>query len=162
MDNRPFIIISPGRSGSSYVAGNFAKAGVFGGTMREGDEWNPDGYYENIRLHRLLRENFGSDWVQGALPEEIPEWRGIVKEVMFSEGYSGGPWFFKCGAFYWKCFQSFNPVYVKVWRDRHRILESFKRTNFLIRFNDKQIEKIVDRQHRVMREIEGIDVRIEQ
>jgi len=157
--DRPLLIISPGRSGSSYTAKQFHDAGVFGGILRKGDRHNPQGYFENIKLHRELRIWYGIDWVSGPFPQEHTDWNKHVCQVMNREGYQGGPWFFKCGAFYWETFQSFNPVYVKVWRDREKILNSFKRTGMLARFGE-QMPQIVDRQHEAMKSIPGIDVYI--
>lgn len=150
-----FVVISPGRSGSSYVGSCLAKAGLFGGEMRKGDQWNEGGYFENIRLHSMLRQWYGSDWL-GPFPDEKPGWHEAVSSVLDHE-----PWFFKGGAFYWKTFASFDPVYIKVWRDRDKILRSFRRCGFLQnRFSWQEIALIVDRQHEAMKEIPGLDVHI--
>ena len=85
--DRPLIVISPGRSGSSWTAGKLARAGVFGGHMRPGDRWNEDGYFENIALHKALRDWYGSDWVRGPFPEEHPDWHFFVSDTLESEGY---------------------------------------------------------------------------
>lgn len=157
---KPFIIISPGRSASSWVAKQFHDAGVFGGEMRKGDRWNPEGYFENIQLHKALRQWYGQDWVTGDFPEAVNGWGNFVHLKLLSEGYRGGPWFFKCGTFYYDTFKPFDPVYVKVWRDPYKILKSFKNCGFLNRFTESERQTIIERQHEKMREIEGLDIHV--
>jgi len=161
--DRPIFIISPGRSGSSWTAKQFADAGVWCGECRPPDHNNPMGYFENIQLKQRLIKIHGRDWL-GPFPDENPAWSQKVKEIIRSQGYKDGPWLFKIGAFYWKCMKSFDPVYVKVWRPREKILASYHRLKWLDsgqnRYNDAEIEQIIDRQHDAMRGIEGMDVRI--
>ena len=158
---RPVIIISTGRSGSSYTAKQFADAGFWHGVCRPGDQHNPEGYFENIRLKRDCQKLHGRDWASGAFPDEHPRWHQAVLENIEREGWRGEPWFFKIGAFYWKCFRSFDPVFVKVWRPREKILASYERLGWLSRrYALDEQERIIDRQHEAMREIPGMDVHI--
>jgi hypothetical protein len=157
---RPFIIISAGRSGSSYTAKQFADAGVWCGKYTPGDHNNPDGYYENNAIKLALTRIHGRDWL-GPFPEERSGFSGVVRQVLDSEGYRDGPWLFKCGAFYWKCFKSFNPVYVKAWRQPEKIMLSYQRIGWLAqKYTDEEIETIIRRQHDAMKEIPGLDCHI--
>lgn len=157
---RPFIIVSPGRSGSSYVAKQFHDAGLWGGKLVPGGPPNPEGYYENLKLNNLFKNGYGRSWVTGDFPEEKPEWGGAVREVLHHEGYDGGPWFVKCGAFYWKIWKSFDPIYIKVWRCYPSILKSYQKTHMLNRFSDSEVEIIIKRQLKEMENIPGLDVHI--
>ena len=161
--DRPIFIISPGRSGSSWTAKQFADAGVWHGMCRAPDKNNPMGYYENVKLKQCLIKLHGRDWLK-PFPNEHPEWADEATAIIRSQGYTGGPWLFKVGAVYWKCMRSFNPVYVKVWRPREKILASYHRLGWLNsgqnRYTESEIEQIIDRQHEAMGKIDGMDVQI--
>ena len=159
--NRPFIIVSPGRSGSSFVAKTFHDAGVWGGKLVPGNQHNPDGYYENAQFNNMFKGLYGKDWATGEFPEERLEWHGAVLKVLFQEGLKQGqPWFVKCGAFYWKIWQSFSPVYIKVWRSYPDIWKSYDKTHMLNQFSDEEIKTIIQRQLTEMEGIPGLDVHI--
>ena len=156
-----FLVISPGRSGSSYVAGKLIKGGIWGGRMRGGNQWNPGGYFENIELHRLVRQWYGTEWASGEFPREQIGWHDKVKRVIESQGYTDGPWLFKVGAFYWKTFESFEPTIIKVWRDPDLIYQSYMNCGFLSdKFSEDEIKHIIERQHKEMETIQGLDVKI--
>ena len=158
--NRPFIIVSPGRSGSSYVAKQLHDAGVWGGKLIPGNQHNPGGYYENAQFNNMFKGQYGKDWATGAFPEEHKDWNKMVQNALTREGYIKGPWFVKCGAFYWKIWKSFDPIYVKVWRSYYSIRTSYLRTHMLNQFTDEEIKTIIQRQLTEMENIPGLDVHI--
>jgi len=157
---RPFIIVSPGRSGSSFVAKTFHEAGVWGGKLVPGNPHNPEGYYENVQLNNMFKGLYGKDWATGDFPEEAKDWNQMVQNVLTREGYIKGPWFVKCGAFYWKIWKSFDPIYVKVWRNYHSIRKSYDKTHMLNQFSNNEIKTIIQRQLTEMKNIPGLDVLI--
>lgn len=158
MAGRPIIVLSPGRSGSSLVAGIFAAHGVWTGDTMPGNEHNPHGYFENREMRRYMLYVHGRGWL-GEPPEAAETWPNVVRGTLNNQGYKEGPWLFKCGAFYWKVWQPFAPLYVKVWRPIEAILASFERCGFLKgRYTDTQICDIVTRQHGLMKHIHGPDI----
>jgi len=92
---RAVAVISPGRSGSSLVAGLLACHGVWVGETRPPDRWNRRGYFENTELKRALIRRFGRDWL-GAFPQPDDQWPGgawpgEVARILKSQGYGNGP-----------------------------------------------------------------------
>lgn len=157
--DRLTVIISPGRSGSSYTAYHFDRMGFFSGKTRKADPNNLMGYFENREIHKKAKDLHGADWLDPNAPVEHPKFHNFIEKTMKRQGYQGGPWFIKIGAYYWRTFESFNPVYVKVWRDPELIFQSYKRLGWLGRFGgDGAIRTIIENQHNMMRSIEGPDI----
>lgn len=151
------LIISPGRSGSSMVAGLFAEHGVWAGDCRRGDSRNPKGYFENKVIQEKMKDRFGVDWL-GEFPEVDLAWPGVVKQTLERQKCTE-PWLFKTGAFYWKVWKPFDPVFVKVWRPEEEILSSYARCGFLRnRYSQKEIRRVVSRQLEAMKSIDGPDI----
>jgi len=166
VSSRAVVVISPGRSGSSLVAGLLAGHGVWVGETRPPDQWNPRGYFENTELKRALVKRFGRDWL-GAFPQpddQCPSgaWQVEVARILKAQGYETGPWAFKGGAFYWKVWQPFEPVFIKVWREPGAILRSYRRCRFLNKYTESQAARIVARQHEAMAQIAGPDIMADQ
>ena len=157
MARRAVAVISPGRSGSSLVAGLLAGHGVWVGETRPPDRWNRSGYFENTELKQALIRRFGRDWL-GAFPQAGEGWPGEVARILKAQGYETGPWAFKGGAFYWQVWQPFDPVFIKVWREPGAILRSYRRCRFLNKYTEDQVARIVARQHRAMARIHGPDI----
>ena len=86
---KPILILSPGRSGSSLVAGIFAKHGVWTGNCHPGNKYNPEGYFENIAIQRAMQNHFGRDWL-GNFPQADDVFPHMVKSIMAQEGYTDG------------------------------------------------------------------------
>lgn len=55
-------VVGPSRSGTSMIAGLFAAHGVFFGRTRDGDEYNPKGYFEHGWLKSLREIPKPDDW----------------------------------------------------------------------------------------------------
>jgi hypothetical protein len=156
------LILSPGRSGSSMVAGLFAQHGAWVGQSLPGNSHNPKGYFENGRIKRRMIKLHGRDW-PGPFPKMHGSWPSQVKRVLRSEGYEDGPWFFKTRAFYWHVWKQWEPVVVKVWRDREDIFDSYNRASFLTgRYTEAGVALMVDRQHDLMRKINGFDIQAQR
>ena len=52
--NKIVFIASPPRSGSSMLTKLFYENGFWIGNTKKGDQWNIDGYFENLKLTQLL------------------------------------------------------------------------------------------------------------
>lgn len=96
----PILIIGAPRSGTSLTAGIIEACGAFGGASRFADSSNPKGYFENDRLltffNDIVMENA---WLflhaEDDLTCDVSEIRRRVEEMLQSDGYAGGPWYFK-------------------------------------------------------------------
>jgi hypothetical protein len=104
--NSPVFILGVPRSGTSLVTGLLALNGLWVGQTLQGDEANPKGYFENIRLRENINKGLltrlGADrsGVQSFPPmtglPRVPNLRKVVFEMITEEGYNGsGPWGFK-------------------------------------------------------------------
>jgi len=101
----PILITGAARSGTSMVAGAIHLCGAFGGNMSGPNRNNQKGMFENARIRNNITKPYlsaiGVDRLgQYPLPDVsslvIPtDWRRQVEKVMISEGYKGGPWFYK-------------------------------------------------------------------
>lgn len=119
----PIIIIGIPRSGTSMVAGIFAKHGVFFGNCRPADKYNPKGYYENITISNLIRNR-----------EMIDKYK--ITDILKNEGYNGGPWAVKhsIGAIkYWE--KDIKPKIIHCKRPINPTFQSYKKF-FSINFNN--------------------------
>lgn len=123
------LILTIGRSGSSMVSGIFAKHGLWAGDLKKADQWNKRGYFENMELREALKRRFG--WPPRFIPELHPEWRAEVHRIIRSQGWNGQPWMFKCGVSYWRVWEDFKPVVVKVHRPIEDVMASYRRSNKL-------------------------------
>jgi hypothetical protein len=158
---KPIIIISPGRSGSSMVAGLFKEHGAWTGKTKPGDKDNPNGFFENTAIKNAMLRRFGRDWL-GQPPEAQDEWMEQVFRIMSEEGYIGGPWLFKTGALYYQVWEPFAPLFVKVWRLRTDILKSYDRCGYLSEYEPSGRSAIVERQHGIMEMLPGPDIIADQ
>lgn len=113
-----------GRSGSSMVANILHDAGVWFGNCREGDHWNPKGYFENISIKTRIYQTYGKDWFG-----EPPTKKIHVDDILEGQDYRGGPWAVKHGAFYARIWE--DPFCVCVYRPVGKILESYERCGWL-------------------------------
>ena len=108
----------------------------------------------------MLRR-FGHDWL-GPPPEPDRHWPGEVRRTIASQGYEDGHWLFKTGAFYWKTWAPFKPIFVKVWREPDAIQRSYRRCGFLDGFTGHELSQLIARQHQAMGQIAGPDVMADQ
>lgn len=154
------IVLTTGRSGSSLVAGLIVKHGVWVAGCRPGNQFNPKGFFENAILKQKMINRFGRDWL-GPFPDPHPQWPRQVMALIRSQGYEGGPWLYKCGASYWKVWEPLKPLFIKVWRNEKRILESYERCGFLRAFGPDGTRKIVQRQLAAMKDIPGLNVNVD-
>lgn len=145
-----------GRSGSSMVSGIFKEHGVWVGPSKDGDGRNPKGYFENQKLKRVLREEFGKCFFTEAKFKS--GWRKKVEKIIFDQGYREGPWMYKHGATFHKVWKEFDPKIVKVWRETEQIFQSFKRSGMMANYTDKQIKDSIKLHHEIMANIPGFDV----
>ncbi len=102
----PILITGVPRSGTSMVAGAIELCGAFGGEMFGASKNNPKGMYEN----KAIREEIVKPYIKsiGADPRcqhPLPSTEDMyvplntasrVRSAIESQGYAGGPWFYKC------------------------------------------------------------------
>lgn len=151
----PILVVGAARSGTSLVAGCVERCGAFGGLVRPGNVANPKGYFENKRIvdevvKPLLVAARGDRNGQSPLPTKaavealVPEWtervRTLVESIMREEGYSDGPWYYKCPklALVWQVFHAAFPraKWLIVRRPDRLIAESCLRTHFMRAYRD--------------------------
>lgn len=136
----PIIILGSPRSGTSLTAQIFEAHGVWVGTSKDRDQWNPHGYCENNMLHvpRLIAgHGDGLD-------------RELVHELIITDGYTGGPWLVKHSPLTWRAWRQFNPHWVFVWRDMEQIIQSRLRCG-LWNMSEAEHRVSVETDHALMR-----------
>lgn len=120
----PILVVSLPRSGSSMVAGAFAKHGVWTGTCRPPNEHNPRGYFESLPIERLIGRMCGHRVNRGDPAPEVDGWREQVETAIRRDGYDGGPWLWKGSALYAPLWHEFTPTWVIVRRDTDAVRAS--------------------------------------
>lgn len=120
------------RSGSSMVAGIFAKHGVWAGTPYDGRTWDGEPCYENRLIKKHLIKTYGRLEMGPELDkpggEEMPD---LIKQ----DGYKSGPWLFKVSAMYWRAFSELRPKVITIRRPLDSIRKSVKRDNLRVNIN---------------------------
>lgn len=150
---KPIVIISAPRSGSSLTAGIFAEHGVFTGTCRPGNPSNPKGFFENIRICNEISKRFKGYVTAGKPCEPVEGWRGMVEKMLEQEGYTGGPWLIKHSAMYAPLWYEFDPYFICVKRDKDAVLKSGHKTGYF-----KASEESYERHVEIMDSVNGFDV----
>jgi len=146
----PIIITGCARSFTSLTAGIIHHCGAFGGKMvGPSPRLNPKGFFENVVIRNQIIKPFlrklGADPL-GQLPlpaiDRVPrqtDLRERIQTVMKSEGYRGGPWFFKVvkGCLIWPALAEAFPDarWIIVHRDKEEIAESCLNADFMRAYN---------------------------
>ena len=140
------IIVGAPRSGTSFLAGLVARMGISPGTasnLREANEHNPYGYYENMDLmqidHELLKKFGGSVMTKPSFPEDWielckSEKREILK-IVTKEGlelYKGNMLVYLADL-YKDIFPTAKWIYIK--REKNDVVKS------LIKSSKEKVEK---------------------
>lgn len=112
----PILVVSMPRSGSSMVAGAFARHGVWTGTCRPANQHNPRGYYESLPIERLIGRVCGHRVNRGEPAPKVDGWRDMVEASIRRDGYGDGPWLWKGSALYAPLWHEFSPAWVVVRR----------------------------------------------
>lgn len=155
----PILVVASPRSGTSMTAGLIHRHGVWVGTYRENDKYNPQGHYENKPLNSVLRHWFGVLPVTGEIATPVDGFREKVEEVIRGDGYEEGPWLYKHSVMYWPIWHEFDPIWIKCWRDKESIIASNKAVGFLKSSeSDNRVRHLVERHHEEMRKLPGPDV----
>lgn len=141
-------ILSMGRSGSSMVANILHDAGVWFGKCRRGDHCNLRGYFENNAIKQRIYQVYGRDWLGGSPTKKLN-----VDDILEAEGYEGGPWAVKYGAFYARIWE--DPFYVRVYRPVEKILASYARCGWLKPYN---APSLIAKHMKIMDGIDGFRI----
>lgn len=144
--DRPNLILHTGRCGSSYLAGEFIKHGYSGGIV--------DQYNENRTILNLIYRIFGRDW-KGEPPRWKP-WRRQL-EIILNRQFET-PYMLKIGAFYYQIFKEFDPIVIKLKRPIPETFTSFRRKGFLKDFNDVELMRLIEKQHKILDAIPGMEI----
>lgn len=168
----PILIVSAPRSGSSLLSYILSCEGVQCGITKEGDEYNPNGYFENLQIRELVIRHLHKNDVDKLgkryqpinldfSQEEAELFRNNVIASMKSQGVDiSKPWLFKDPkiALVWKLFaQAFpNAKWVLLHRRVDDILNSFRRAKFMDAYKDTtEWLEYLDRFHENMQTIEN-------
>lgn len=145
------------RSGSSMVAGLFAKHGVWFGSDVDASIWNPHGSFESKPIKALLRRHFNAVRSLLDIPAEVPDsterFLDELEHVLHEDGYVGGPWFFKGSCFYHRVFAPLQPVYVTIRRAHESIIRSFRRSRHV---HNAVVVPAVEAHARILDQLEAV------
>jgi hypothetical protein len=133
---RGVVVMGPGRSGTSMVAGLLAAHGVFFGTTKPADQHNPRGYYEHLAI---------------PLPRaKAPRWPGSFFRRLRREGWDGRTlWGVKHMTTRWHWFRQLLPsLIVLTVRPDADVMASLRRTGWPL-----NPERLVRNYHRRVRRI---------
>lgn len=126
--NRPIIILTIPRSGSSMTAGIFALHGVWTGPVKAPNEYNPKGYFESsLYLQRVVK--YLKLVTYPKINATNTGWKQEVRDMLNIGGYTTGPYLFKHSARHFALWNDFNPYFVCVRRKMESIKRSKKRIN---------------------------------
>lgn len=138
--DRGVFIVGPSRSGTSMVAGCIGVQGMFWtGPMKQKSHINPKGFWESIYFPVGSRIN-----------ADVP-----FKTFMRQHAYTGGPWMVKAGPEAWPIIRPLEPLVVRVWRPKRRILESRNRISW--GKNQMIVEKAWERMRDMEKEAKCFD-----
>ena len=122
------------------------------GETRQGDQNNPDGYFENQAIKRLIYREFGKDYLYN-----VPVFHPVKEKIdtILQKQRCDRPWLYKTGVQYIRCFDEFDVKYVKVKRDPNAILRSYENCHFLDQYSTNEIMSIIKRGLNMMDHIDG-------
>lgn len=125
-------------------------SGIFCGECKPGDEFNKDGYFENIKINKILGDILKSKDVNKEgrkfSPINLEINQSINQSIAFEFG-EHNTFFIKNIkiALLYNLFLEFNPKIILIYRDRNDIIKSFYRTNFMNQFdNEDQMNLYLD------------------
>jgi len=153
----PILITGCARSGTSMIAGVINICGAFGGDMAGPNANNQKGMFENSvirgQIVKPYLKQIGADpQAQYPLPNTenllIPrDWRSRVEGVMNVQGYTGGPWMYKCPkmGLHWPVWHyAFpNAKWIIVRRRTGDVVDSCMKTGFMKAFAKPATQKAV-------------------
>lgn len=140
----PIFIASPPRSGSSLTGLLLHSFGLWSGDTKEGNEFNPKGFYENLEISQILidylrandKENLGKRFHPLMLNHTDISVRQKILDVVKSQGLRDDqPWFYKdpkiaiCRDLLLDTFP--NAKWIWVNRSQDRTIRSLMRTDFM-------------------------------
>ena len=136
------------------VAHIFREHGLWFGHTRGGDDFNPNGYFENCRVKEHMKKRHGFD-VSGPMPKTQPGWRETVHDILTCQGYCGERWGLKTGVHFYDVWGEFDPIIVKVMRDRDSIVRSYELYGGVF---PEHGEGFIDRGLQKLRELDGFRI----
>lgn len=146
---RPVVILMTSRTGSSLVAGIFAKHGLWHGPTYTTHPPFGEPYktFEVADLKPWLRSNYGLNGCEFVPDDRADEFRSVVDGVMPSDQR----WMAKLGVMFWPLFRQFKPHVVVVKRD---LCASVDAAMARAKDNDRgKAEKAISRRYELMDEV---------
>jgi len=113
------------------TAGIFHHHGVWTGTCRSGASYNEKGFFENVKIKKLIKRQHGAIVNKCVLAQKKPGFREKLLQTIGDDHYESGPWLWKGSALYWPAFFEFEPKFVVVNRPREQIFKSTRHSNML-------------------------------
>ncbi len=127
--NRPIVVLTMSRSGSSMFCGLLVDHGAWLGNCNASDKWNKKGYFENSVLNNRAGLLYPGSIFEDLTPAPpILDWKDFVLAQIKQQGYRAEtPWASKMNVFHWPIWQQFNPLFVTIRRDTQAIVDSCMR-----------------------------------
>jgi hypothetical protein len=163
MIDRPVLVASAPRSGSSITARIVSSLGYFAGVTKPADEHNPTGYIENRAVEslviRFLRQhdeyNLGQRFQPFGLDRRCPTFRERVLQEFKVQGKGEAPFVYKDTKtpLVWPVWDRHFPraQWVLVQRSRAATLASIRRAPFMTHYDDRaKWERYLDRYDRLL------------
>jgi len=113
------------------TAGLFHHHGVWTGGCRPPGPYNDKGFFENIKIKKIIVKEHKAIVQKSLLATEKPGFRERVEQAILEDGYIEGPWLWKGSAMYWPAFFEFDCQFVVVNRPREQIFKSTRRSGML-------------------------------
>jgi hypothetical protein len=113
------------------TAGLFHHHGVWTGNCRAGAGYNAKGFFENIKIKKVIIQEHRAIVAKGILATKKPGFREKIEQVIVLDHYVNGPWLWKGSALYWPAFFEFEPKFVVVNRPREQIFHSTRSSGML-------------------------------
>lgn len=150
----PIFIVSAPRSGSSLLSYILHTEGVQVGETKPADKYNPNGYFENLKIRELVIERLKKQDKrnEGKKFQPVNLTFGSIEIAMFKYGVYASlldenvdltkPWLFKDPkiALTWLLFAKSFPdaKWILLYRDNDAIIDSYSRTEFMDAYQTRQ------------------------
>lgn len=152
-----FAVMAFPRTGSSMTAGILAAHGVWTGEYRQGDDINAKGHFENLHFKSVVKKHHKTGIHRK--PVFDPD-QGFLDDFMLANPTE--PWLIKSSVKYWKLFDSLNPVYVCVRRNKKSAINSCKRVGLYFDGIEKSYDTHMQELDYIVENRGGVNVYVDQ
>jgi len=148
-----FAVMAFPRTGSSMTAGILAQHGVWTGEYRHGDDINAKGHFENLHFKQIVKK-YKKTGIHRK-PVFDPD-QCFLDDFMLIQPTD--PWLIKASAKYWRLFDSLDPIYLCVRRDRQETINSCKRVKLYFNGIEKSYDEHMYILDEIVRHKNGINI----